>query len=247
MERSGIKSDFLVTVVIPVCNEGDVIEGVLQDWIQAIALSNVLVQILIEDANSTDGTRKILSKFEGEFDFIRVSYRPDRDGFKNALIRMFQQVDTPWIFVADSDGQYLASDFKYFLDSVHQSNTNDLPWFIKGVKINRRDNIFRRISSFMMNRFIVDLLGLPFLDYNSSHYLIRKELLDNMLKEGFNFKQSINVEVALRALLSNKKYQILYVRHLPREQGVSRGNPPLKFVSYGVTTIKDIWRLKANF
>jgi glycosyltransferase involved in cell wall biosynthesis len=247
MERSGIKSDFLVTVVIPVCNEGDVIEGVLQDWIQAIALSNVLVQILIEDANSTDGTRKILSKFEGEFDFIRVSYRPDRDGFKNALIRMFQQVRSPWIFVADSDGQYLASDFQYFLDSINQSGSNDVPWFIKGVKINRRDNFFRRISSFIMNRFIVILIGLPFLDYNSSHYLIRKELLDTMLEEGFKFKQSINVEVTMRAILSNKKYQILYVKHLPRVQGMSRGNPPLKFIRYGITTILDIWNLKSHF
>lgn len=247
MEKNENNPKFDVTVVIPVCNEGDVIEGVLKDWIEAIARTNLKVLIFIEDANSTDGTRDVLSKFATDYDFIRVSFRPDRDGFKNALIRMFQEVRSPWIFVADSDGQYLASDFQYFLDSINQWNSNDVPWFIKGVKINRRDNFFRRFSSFIMNRFIVVLIGLPFLDYNSSHYLIRKELLDTMLEEGFKFKQSINVEVTMRALLSNKKHQILYVKHLPRVQGVSRGNPPLKFIRYGVSTIRDIWNLKSNF
>lgn len=247
MEKTEKKPEFDVTVVIPVCNEGDVIEGVLNDWIKAIALSNLKVLILIEDANSTDGTRDVLLTFASDYDFIRVSFRPDRDGFKNALIRMFQEVRSPWIFVADSDGQYLASDFQYFLDSINQWNSYDVPWFIKGVKINRRDNFFRRFSSFIMNRFIVVLIGLPFLDYNSSHYLIRKELLDIMLEEGFKFKQSINVEVTMRALLSNKKHQILYVKHLPRVQGVSRGNPPLKFIRYGVSTIRDVWNLKSNF
>jgi glycosyltransferase involved in cell wall biosynthesis len=247
MEKIENKTEFDVTVVIPVCNEGDVIDDVLNDWVEAIALSNLRVMILIEDANSTDGTGHVLLKYAADYDFIRVSFRPDRDGFKNALIRMFQQVRSPWIFVADSDGQYLASDFQYFLDSINQSGSNDVPWFIKGVKINRRDNFFRRISSFIMNRFIVILIGLPFLDYNSSHYLIRKELLDTMLEEGFKFKQSINVEVTMRAILSNKKYQILYVKHLPRVQGMSRGNPPLKFIRYGITTILDIWNLKSHF
>lgn len=247
MKKNGDTPEFDVTVIIPVCNEGDVIEGVINDWIKAIALSNLRVLILIEDANSTDGTGDVLSKFASNYDFIRVSFRPDRDGFKNALIRMFQQVQSPWIFVADSDGQYLASDFQYFMESINHWNSNDVPWFIKGVKINRRDNFFRRFSSFMMNRFIVVLIGLPFLDYNSSHYLIRKELLDSMLEEGFSFRTSINVEVTMRALLSNKKYQILYVKHLPRVQGVSRGNPPLKFIRYGLSTIRDIWNLKSHF
>jgi len=235
--------DSTVSVLLPVCNEGEVIEKVVNDWLIQIKTLPSGSKILIEDANSTDGTREILRALEFKNpDFIEVFYRDDRDGFRNALHRLFDYSNADYLFVADTDGQYFVTDFPYFLKRAQLGHD-----FVKGVKINRRDGFFRRFFSYLMNRFIVVFIGLPAIDYNSSHYLIKRDCLSSIRGEGFIFKYSLNVEVTLKALLANVDYSIIYVKHQSRSQGVSRGNPPLKFMAFGLTTIREIWRYKSNF
>jgi glycosyltransferase involved in cell wall biosynthesis len=235
--------DRTVSVLLPVCNEGEVIEKVVNDWLIQIKTLPAGSNILIEDANSTDGTREILQRAEFQNpQYIKVFYRDDRDGFRNALLRLFDHSNADYIFVADTDGQYFVTDFPYFLKRAALGND-----FVKGVKINRRDGFFRRFFSYLMNRFVVVFIGLPAIDYNSSHYLIRKDFLNSIRGEGFVFKYSLNVEVTLKALLANADYSIIYVKHQSRSQGVSRGNPPLKFMAFGITTIREIWNYKSNF
>jgi glycosyltransferase involved in cell wall biosynthesis len=232
-----------VSVLLPVCNEALVIEGVVRDWVNQIQGLPIGSKIYIDDANSTDGTREILQELCKEYpNLISIDFRSDRDGFKNALKRMFFLADGDFVFVADTDGQYFPTDFNFFLA---RANSGDL--FVKGVKINRKDGLPRRFFSFLMNRIIVVFIGLPFLDYNSSHYLIERKLLNQILDQGLDFQFSINVEVTLKALLLNARYSIIYVRHQARTQGVSRGNPPVKFLLYGLKTVREIWNLKSNF
>lgn len=235
--------DRTVSVLLPVCNERLVIDDVVRQWVSQIQDLPKGSKIYIDDANSTDGTREILRSLFNEYPkILSIDFRTDRDGFKNALKRMFTLADGEFVFVADTDGQYFPSDFDFFLT---RANSGDL--FVKGVKINRKDGLPRRFFSFLMNRLIVVFIGLPFLDYNSSHYLIERKLLNRIQDQGLNFRFSINVEVALKALLSNVQYSVIYVRHQARSQGVSRGNPPIKFLKYGLRTIKEIWELKSSF
>jgi dolichol-phosphate mannosyltransferase len=232
-----------VSILLPVCNESLVIERVVREWVDQIFELPEGSKIFIDDANSTDGTAEILRCLKDEFpSLIEIEFRPDRDGFKNAVSRLYGVADGQYVFVADTDGQYFASDFPYFLERVKAGDV-----FVKGVKINRKDGIPRRAFSFLMNRFVVVVIGLPFLDYNSSHYLIKKDLLDKIKDEGIKFKHSINVEITMKAILANIQYSIIYVRHQTRAQGVSRGNPPLKFLKFGLRTIQDIWKLKSDF
>jgi glycosyltransferase involved in cell wall biosynthesis len=231
-----------ISVVLPVCNEIGAIEAVCKNWTQVLSNLPSGSTIEFEDGNSRDGTYAFLSEIAKKDSRFILKQSIKRDGFSAAIGRLLNNAKNDWVFVADSDGQYHASDILNFLYKWNPSVQ-----FIKGIKINRQDGFFRRFFSFIMNRFIVTFLGLPFLDYNSSHYLIHKNVVKEISKNGWTFKNSINVEIALRTILSNFTYETVYIKHSTRAEGFSRGNPPIKFLVYGLGTIKDILSLKNQF
>lgn len=231
-----------ISILIPVCNEADVIESVLEEWIAVLPSLPAGSTLEFEDANSQDGTLEILNTYATRYEFLRVYSRPDRDGFSMAVKRLLSNAKNDWMFVADSDGQYFANDIQFHLAKWHPGVE-----FIKGIKVNRQDGFWRRFLSFMINRFIVISYGFPFLDYNSSHYLISKKLYNDLEPDRWFFSFSVNMEIALRSILSNQGYQVVYVRHSKRKQGFSRGNPPHKFLAYGFRAYREIVRLKRTF
>lgn len=230
-----------VDILIPVCNEVNVIESILHDWILELEKLPKGSKIIIEDAASTDGTIEVLERYINT-PSVRIFFHQERDGFSSALKRLFYNSNNPLVFVCDSDGQYLIDDFKFFV-TKYQSGID----FVKGVKVNRRDSWPRRLLSFVLNRFIAIFLNLPPYDYNSSHYLISRDLINQISEKGWKFRSQINVEVGIRAILSNRNYSVVYVRHKSRHSGFSRANSPHKYLFHGFITMLDIWNLKNNF
>ena len=231
-----------VSIVMPVCNEVTVIDRVISEWTTMLNRLPDGSLLEIEDANSNDGTIEILQKWEAADPRIEVTYFPQRDGFTNALRRLLANAKNDWIFVSDSDGQYFAESIIDF-DKKFDSSIS----FLKGVKVNRKDGFFRRLFSFLLNRFLNLFFGFPFVDFNSSHYLIKKDLVTNYASEGWIFTYGINIEITIRTLLENAKYDIVYVRHDSRSDGFSRGNPPLKFLKFGLTSLREAFKLKQHF
>jgi glycosyltransferase involved in cell wall biosynthesis len=240
--KNGISFREPISVLIPVCNEVDVIRDVLEEWSVEILKLPAGSTLEFEDANSKDGTLQILRSYSEKYDFLTVYERTDRDGFSNAVKRLLKNAKNDWLFVADSDGQYFASDIQF-----HLAKWKPGVEFVKGVKVNRQDGILRRLLSFIINRFVVVYYGLPFLDYNSSHYLISKKLYIDIEPDSWFFGFSVNMEIALRSILSNRNYEVVWVKHSKRRKGVSRGNPPHKFLSYGFRAYKDLIKLKKTF
>lgn len=181
---------FPVSVVLPVYNEIRVIEKVSATWLQVLESLPKGSCIEFEDAKSNDGTAEFLQNLANQDPRVIFHQSSVKDGFSQAIARLLTVATNEWIFVADSDGQYAAEDIFYFL-----SKWNPETKFIKGVKINRQDGFFRRFFSYLMNRFIVVYLGLPFLDYNSSHYLIKKETAKEISQGGWTFSYSINLSL----------------------------------------------------
>jgi glycosyltransferase involved in cell wall biosynthesis len=235
------KSLLRIDVVIPVCNEAQVIDLVIEQWLKQLESLHPDSRVIVEDANSDDGTIDLLKKWNLQ-ENVSVHFRSDRDGFSKALLRLFKVSQNDWVFVADSDGQYVVTDFEHFINRAIEGAQ-----FIKGVKVNRRDGFLRRAFSFVFNRYISIFLNVPPYDYNSSHYLISRTLLEKVLLAGPSFRSQVNVEVALRALLSNSKFQIVYVKHNKRIHGFSRENAPRKFLINGFITMRDVWNLKTDF
>lgn len=259
---------------MPVYNEVANIKKVTLEWLTLIPAMPKGSLLEIEDANSKDGTRQILEKIEKRYSgMIRVSYRADRDGFSNSIARLIKNSKNELLFIADSDGQYESNDIFHFLKRV---NDEDSLVFVKGIKIWRNDGTVRKVYSRLINSYCSKLFRTEYLDLNSSHYLISKSLINliypgqssitNKLKQTksssnaskksanqekemnyWTFHKLINIEISLRVLLSNYRYEKVYIKHYSRNSGPSRGHPSYRILKDGLQAIQDVRNLRREF
>lgn len=232
-----------VSFLMPVCNEADVIEQVIEEWVRdVISHCPDGSELLFDEAASTDGTREILQKLTKKYPFIKIEYYDKKDGFANAARRLYKRAQCPWVFFVDSDGQYIARDFWKLARYVDKGF--DL---IRGAKIGRKDPIIRRLFSAIFNKIIQFLFNLNYLDFNSAFFLIRREVLLNVLENVTCMETLINTEVLLRTELDNYSIKQVYILHRHRKFGVSRGLHPSRFLLDSMKALHGLYKIKASY
>jgi len=102
-----------ISIVIPVFNESKTICDVIARVEEAINDK----EIIIVDDNSTDGTRDLLLKYEGEKDF-KVIYQPKNKGKGAALRAGFDVAKGEIIIVQDADLEYNPKDYPILLEPI---------------------------------------------------------------------------------------------------------------------------------
>lgn len=232
-----------VSVLMPVSNEADVIEGVVEEWAQEVMRHLPAgSELLFDEAASTDGTREILARLQKKYPYISVESRDKKDGFGNAARRLYQRAKCPWVFFTDSDGQYVASDFWKL--AKYAGRGYDL---IRGAKIGRKDPIPRRIASAIFNKIVLFLFNAYYIDVNGAFFLVRRDALRDILPRLNSMETLINTELLLRLELENYDIKQVYVLHRPRRFGVSRGLKPSTFILHSLKAIKGLYAIKASY
>jgi len=102
-----------VSVVIPVYNEKDTLETVLDMVLAQPAVTEV---VLVDDF-STDGTRAILGRLEGR-DKIRIIYHEKNKGKGAALRTGFAAASCDVVLIQDADLEYDPSDYPGLLAPI---------------------------------------------------------------------------------------------------------------------------------
>ena len=232
-----------VSILMPVSNEADVIEEVVEEWVrEVIGYLPPGSELLFDEAASTDGTRDILKRLTAQYPFINVEYRDSKDGFANAARRLYERAKCPWIFFTDSDGQYVASDFwklAKYIDSHYD--------LIRGAKIGRKDPFIRRLASAIFNKIIQFLFNVNYLDFNSAFFLVKRDALREILEHLKSMPTLINTELLLRLELDNYSIKQIYVLHRNRLFGVSRGLPPSAFILHSIKAVQGLYAIKASY
>jgi len=102
-----------LAIVIPVFNEEEVIEQVLERWTQVLDSLPIEYQIHIYDDGSTDQTPYFLQKWSDRSQ-IFLHHHPNR-GHGPTILRGYREnTDKEWILQIDSDGEQEADDFSHF-------------------------------------------------------------------------------------------------------------------------------------
>lgn len=227
---------------MPVCNEADVIESVIEEWIaEVIRHLPEGSELLFDEAASTDGTREILKRKMLEHPFIRVIFNDKKDGFAAAAKRLYKEAKCPLVFFTDSDGQYVASEFWKLAPYA-----NDFA-IVHGAKIGRQDAFYRKLSSMIFNRIARLVFDTPYSDINSAFRIVRKDLCDEMLPKLNCMPTLLNAEFLLRTDMENYPIKQVRVIHRQREHGVSRGLPPNTYLHECLKAYKGLLKLKAEY
>jgi dolichol-phosphate mannosyltransferase len=229
-----------VTICMPVLNEIDVIQSVLPDWMEICRQLPKGSYVLIEDGGSTDGTLEYLWKIAEKNSLLKIIEKPYPEGFGVAAKSLLLNSRGHWVFFTDSDGQYVAEDFW----SIWKRRENFS--IIRGMKLGRQDPILRRLTSFIWNKLVRILFELPMSDINSAFFLVKNSDLKVVLNSVNHLPTMVVSELMIHSYLSNLEIKNVYINHMPRKVGKSRGVPPFKLISISFKQLKGLFDIKAT-
>jgi glycosyltransferase involved in cell wall biosynthesis len=217
-----------VSILMPVFNEADIIEDVIQEWVDdVIQFCPAGSELVLEDC-STDGTDEILRKLAARYPFLRVNFAA-RDGFFNSAIRLYNDARCPLVFFTDSDGQYVPTEFWRVAAEIGDYD------MVHGAKIDRKDPLYRVRLSHVFNMLIRGLFDSNCEDANSAFRLIRRPMVMAIVPELNCMRMLPNAEFYIRGEARHFRIKNIKVSHRHRKFGKSRGIPPKTFA-------RECWR-----
>lgn len=228
-----------VSVVMPICNEADVIQAVLDEWHRDVFAHLPQGSELLFDDCSTDGTTELLFENAKQRKYIRV-ISSSRDGFFESAKRLYLQAKCPLIFFTDSDGQYVATEFWRVAECISRCD------LAHGAKLGRQDPLYRLVASHAFNLLVMLLFFTRGRDVNSAFRLVRKSVVEQVLPQVHCVPVLLNSEFYLRAERQGFKIEVIDVEHRPRQFGKSRGVAPGAFLRICFDVFKGVIRLRRD-
>ena len=107
------RTDYLLSVVIPVYNELNTIGRILS----RVASLNLNLELVIVDDFSTDGTREILEQIK-DLPRVSVILKEKNEGKGAALRTGFEHVNGDYVVVQDADLEYNPSDIPMLIQPL---------------------------------------------------------------------------------------------------------------------------------
>ena len=129
-----------VSIILPVYNEKNTIENVLQEWKKELDKYKVTYTFIVCEDGSTDGTKELLLKIKQKYKLV-LNERRERRGYGGAVIDGIISAKSQFILCIDSDGQCDPRDFKTFWKIKGQAD------IIMGWRVKRADTRQRLLMS----------------------------------------------------------------------------------------------------
>jgi glycosyltransferase involved in cell wall biosynthesis len=111
-ELKAAKSNFLLSIVIPVFNEVQTIEAILK----AVQATSFEKEIIVVDDGSTDGTREILKNIVGKE--LRIFFHEKNSGKGSALRTAFSKTTGDIVLIQDADLEYDPEEYPILLKPI---------------------------------------------------------------------------------------------------------------------------------
>jgi transcriptional regulator of met regulon len=127
---------------------------------------------------------------------------------------------------------------------VKELNGNHI---VSGYRFSRQDPLHRVIISKFYNLFIRVLFGIKLRDINSGFKLIKKEVIDDILKNVNNLNHCVMSEFIIMAYLSGYMIKEVPVRHSRRKSGKTVIFHPAKLPFIMIELIFDILKMRLSF
>ena len=201
-----------ISIVMPIYNEVDVIERVIRKYYNEFFKYCKKSEFIITEDGSTDGTKDVLEKLQKELGFRLIS-SADRKGYEKARNDALKLAKNPLVFFSDSDGQHDPKDFFGLYEEMKTKNAD----LIVGYKKERRDVLYRRLTSKFGNFLYGIMFGVWLRDTNCGFRIYKKEVIDALVDDVKLFPYAGNAEFVIRA--KHKGYNVVEysVNHYKRE------------------------------
>ena len=206
----------LVSIIIPVFNEVDAIEKLVENTQNLRNLGlNFEYEIIIVDDGSTDGTGATLKEIQLTNQNLHVVSLVRNYGQSTALQAGFDHSTGDLLITMDGDLQNDPADIPKIIDVLKNNNEIDL---VAGWRKDRQDSVLnRKLPSMFANYLISYTTGIKLRDYGCSLKGYRRELVSKfrLYGEMHRFIPAIAAEVGAKIIE-------IPVKHHPRKTGKSK-------------------------
>ncbi|MCE5340781.1 MAG: glycosyltransferase family 2 protein [Planctomycetaceae bacterium] len=212
MDNGQVKS---LSVFFPCYNEQDNIERVAKSAIELLESLGIDYEVILVDDGSKDDTGKIADRLAAENNHIKVVHHSPNKGYGAALQSGFKAATKEYVFYTDGDGQF---DIKELPLLFKYTGEYDI---VTGFRINRQDNIMRKLNAFCWTTMVNILFGMKIKDMDCAFKLYKRKIFDEITLKSTG--ALINTEIFAR--FNNKGYKVyqLGVHHYPRTAGTQTG------------------------
>jgi dolichol-phosphate mannosyltransferase len=203
-----------VEILLPVHNEADSIEATVRELYSELS-PQVSLRFLICEDGSKDNTKEILRRLSESIP-MNLILSDERKGYSRAVRDGMKAMEAPYLLCLDSDGQCDPKDFASFWRVRTGSDV------ILGWRVNRADNLLRKLMSRTFYRVYKLLYGVPVHDPSCPYVLARKEVIDRLVDELGAMQQGFWWEFVARVHRHGYSIQELPVNHRLRSAGTTQ-------------------------
>jgi dolichol-phosphate mannosyltransferase len=188
-------------VIIPTYNEIENIENI----IAAVLEQDKIIDILVVDDNSPDGTAAVVEKLKKHNKRINILKRAGKLGLGSAYVTGFKwaiEKKYDYIFEMDADFSHDPAILPEMLKAIE---TNDLvigSRYIKGINVVNWP-LSRLILSYGASKYVRIITCMPINDPTGGFKCFRREVLENIdldgiLSDGYSFQIEMNYRTWLK-------------------------------------------------
>ena len=206
----------MITVVVPVYNEKDNIQSLLDEIVQVSKKLPISEIIYVDDA-STDGSFDLLKELRSNIPMLRIIKHGKQSGQSSALWTGIKAAGNDLIVTMDGDGQNDPADIGLLYQAYERNKKNASKVMILGERTKRNDNLVRRLSSRIANNIRGSLLKDNTKDTGCSLKMFRRT-------DYINLPYFDHMHRFLPALMMREGVALIHVgvSHRPRLHGQSK-------------------------
>jgi len=201
---AGIKgklTDPLLSVVMPVYNERDTIEGMIA---RVLAVPNLRIELVVVDDGSKDGTSDILRGLQGRYPF-KLFQKPN--GGKGSALRLgFKEVTGDLVVIQDADTEYSPEEFPELIELICQGRAD----VVYGSRFLGRHRVFL-FTHYLGNLFLTFLTNVLYntmlTDMETCYKAMRIEVLRSFALDSDGF----GIEPEMTAKIFKRGYRVYEV------------------------------------
>jgi glycosyltransferase involved in cell wall biosynthesis len=197
--------------VVPLFNEEECIEPLIEEVHQILESYGQSYEILLVDDASSDRSPEILTRLATSDERIRVVRHRKNLGQSAALVSGFERVRGGIVITLDADLQNDPADIPRLLAELDSCDV------VCGVRVNRQDDLVRRLSSRIANYVRNRLTHDSITDVGCSLRVCRAEFLVNL--PTFN---GMHRFLPTLLKLNGARVREIPVNHRPRAAGESK-------------------------
>ncbi|HED14927.1 MAG TPA: glycosyltransferase [Gammaproteobacteria bacterium] len=208
-------SAIVLSVVVPVYNEQDNIEPLLQEIITVIEPFDIGYEVLYVDDCSVDGSEVLLRQLLTRYPRLRVLRHQQRSGQSTAICSGIMAARGEWIVTLDGDGQNPPAEIATLWQ--HPQRQSEQVGMLAGWRKSRHDDWIKRLSSRIANVVRSSILGDATPDTGCGLKLFQRQLF-------LGLPYFDHMHRFLPALVRRAGFEVVSVpvAHRSRQRGVSK-------------------------